>query len=136
MPVIRVTEADLAKTQNLAASWYEIQCTKVLPPATSGKGDSVNFVLEFAVIGGVTNGGIPVPGKVIPFTLNTKLMGKVEPIWLSCLGKKVVPGADMDLDELLNKKCDGKVGQREWNGQLMDEIQAFLPLGKSKEAAF
>lgn len=125
MPVLKITQADIMKTKNLDPGWYGCQVVKVHALITAKSGGSINQKIDCLVEG--TN------GKEIQMTFNTALLGKIAPLWEACLGKKLEEG-NFDTDELLNKKFDGKVGSRIYEGSVYDEIQLFLPYGKSKEA--
>lgn len=124
MPIIRITAADLAKTLNLEPGWYSAKIIKAHPPAKSSKGDSVNFVLDFL---------IDHPSKKeIPVTFNTKLIGRVGDVYKAVMGKPM-PEGEFDLDALVGKQLDVKISPNEYNGNLIDNIMAYLPLGKSKD---
>ena len=125
MPVLRITQADIMKTKNLDPGWYGLQVVKIHPLKKAKSGDSTNQKITLLVEGS--------GGKEIDETFNTALLGKMAPLWEACLGKKLVEG-EFDTDELLNKKCDGKIAPQEYEGNLYDHILLYLPYGKSKEA--
>lgn len=134
MPTIKITAADLAKTANIEAKWYGATIKKVDDPAPSKEGSTINVKIHFLIEHAVTNGGAPVPGKEIIVTFNSTLWGKIAPLYESATGKKMGEG-EFDLAASLEgKKVDVKVGTRNYNGQLFDDITQFVPYGKSKEA--
>ena len=126
MPVLKITQADIMKTKNLEPGWYGVQIVKVHPLRQAKSGTSINQKITFLVEGS--------NGKEIEETFNTALIGKIAPLWESCLGEKLGEG-EFDTDRLLNKKCDGKVVSQEYEGNLYDHIQLYVPYGKSKEVA-
>jgi hypothetical protein len=123
MPIIQVTQADIAKLQNIPAGWYSGKVIKVNPLKNAKSGESINEVIEIELE--------HESGKVIPVTFNSQLIGRIVNLWEACMQQKFQPGT-MNTDELLFKKCDCKVGQRTFEGQLIDEIQAFAPYGAGK----
>lgn len=127
MPIIKVTKADLAKTLNLDPAWYQATIVKVHAPSRSKAGDSINFGLDYLI-------DHP-SGKEIPVTYNSKLMGKINEPYKAVFGKNLEPDTEFDLDMMLGKKLDVKIQPAEYNGNMIDNIVAYLPFGKSKEAA-
>lgn len=126
MPIIKVTAADLAKTLNLETGWYGAQVVKVHPPSKSSGGDSVNYKMTFL---------IEHPSKKeIDVTYNSKLMGKVAEPYFAAFGKVMGEG-EFDMDLFLGKKMDVKVQPVVYNGNLIDNITAYLAHGKGKEGS-
>lgn len=125
MPIIKVTAADLAKTLNLEPGWYGAKIVKVELPKPSKDGQSINFVMEYL---------IEHPSKKeIPVTYNSKLIGKIGEPYKAVFGKPM-PEGDFDIDVFLGKQLDVKVAPVTYNGNLIDNIQAYLPYKKSKDA--
>jgi hypothetical protein len=125
MPVLKITAADIAKTKNLEPGWYGASVCKVHPLKNSSGGDSINQQIDFLID--------KAQGKEIPVTFNTKLLGKIAPLWEAALGKKLDEG-EFDTDMLLGKKVDVKVQPVLYNGNMIDNILMYLPYGKSKDA--
>ena len=125
MPILKITAADIEKTKNLEPGWYGALICRVHALKKSSGGDSINQQIDFQIEGG--------KGKEIPVTFNTKLLGKMAPLWEAALGKPLNEG-EFDTDELLGKKVDVKVAPVLYNGNMLDNIQMFLPYGKSKDA--
>lgn len=125
MPIIRMTKADLAKTLNLDTGWYQAKIVRVHPPKKSSGGDSINFQMDYAI-------DHP-SGKEIPVTYNSKLLGKLGEPYKACFGKPM-PEGEFDLDEFLGKTLDVKIQPVEYNGNMIDNIVAYLPYKKSSEA--
>ena len=124
MPVLKITQADIEKVKNLEPGWYGAIICKVHPLKKSSAGDSLNQQIDFQIEGA--------KGKEIPVTFNTKLLGKIAPLWESALGTLMGEG-EFDTDILMGKKVDVKVVQALYNGNMIDNIQMYLPYGKSKE---
>lgn len=125
MPVLKITKADIEKTKNLEPGWYGAKVCRVHPVAKSKKGDSLNQQIDFLIEGG--------NGKEIPTTFNTKLLGKIAPLWTAALGIPLDEG-EFDTDMLIGKTVDVRVAPKEFNGNLIDNIIMYLPYGRSKEA--
>lgn len=125
MPIIKVTQADLAKVMNLEPAWYGAKVIKVEAPKTSAGGDSLNFGVHFL---------IDHPSKKeIMVTFNTKLIGKVGDLYKAVFGSPMGEG-EFDMDSFLGKEVDVKIQPQTYNGNLIDNIVGYLPKGKSKEA--
>lgn len=125
MPLINVTAADIAKLQNLEAGWYSAECVKIEQPKAAAKGTSINYRLVFLIKGEKAK------GKEITVVINSQLLGKIAPIYDACFYPEKFNAGQVDLDLFMNKECDVKVAQRNFEGQLMDEIQGWLPKGTS-----
>lgn len=132
MPAIKITAADIAKTRNLDPAWYGLSIVKVEGPTPSKDQKSINYTITFLVEGDKA------AGKEIPFTLNSKLIGKVAPIYEACFGKKLEATDNFELESLVGKKCDGNIIQQTYNGNLIDNISAFAPygVGRNQKAPF
>lgn len=124
MPLIRVTNADLMKTKNLAPGWYGIEVVKTeLKQAKSG--ESVNVGITFLV----EKSG----GKEITQVFNSLLLGKIAEPYKALTGQDLVESS-FDTDIFVGKKCDGYIAQRQYEGNMFDEIQKFVPYGKGSAA--
>jgi hypothetical protein len=124
VPIIKVTQADKAKTMNLEPGWYGAKVIKVESPKTSSGGDSLNFGLLYA---------IDHPSKKeVPVTYNTKLIGKIDEPYKAVFGTTCPEEFDMDV--FMGKELDVKIQPVTYNGNLIDNIVAYLPKGKSKDA--
>jgi hypothetical protein len=123
MPLINVTPADLKKLELIESNWYGAEIVRVMPAKASDKGDSVNYPIDFLIE--------KTGGKEIPVLFNTKLIGKIGALVEAVTGKKF-DGGQFDTDTLLNKKVDVKVGARIWEGNMLNEITAYLPYGKGQ----
>lgn len=126
MPVLKITKADIAKTKNLEPGWYGAKIIRVHPLKKSGDSLSINQAIDFLIEGP--------EGKEIPVTFNSKLWGKLAPLWKAALGVELDEG-EFDTDMLIGKTVDVKVQAREFNGNMLDNILMYLPYGKSKEVA-
>lgn len=123
MPLIQVTQADIAKLMNIQPGWYSSKIVKVHPLKESKAGGSINGVIDFELE--------HESGKIIPVTFNSQLIGKIVPLWEAVFQTKFTAGA-LNTDDFLGKKVDVKVGQRNYEGQLIDEIQQYAPYGAGK----
>ena len=124
MPIIKVTAADKAKTLNLPPGWYGAKIIKVEAPKTSSGGDSLNYGLLYAI-------NHP-SKKEIPVTYNTKLLGKIDEPYKAVFGTSCPEEFDMDV--FLGKECDVKIEPVTYNGNLIDNIVAYLPKGGAASA--
>ena len=127
MPIINVTQADLLKTKVFEAGWYPAKIAKISALTTSKAGNSLNLTITFAL------GGLAV-GKEIDETFNSQLWGKLAPVFKAATGKDMDPG-QFDTDQLLGKDCDAQLITDTYNGNLMNRIANYLPLGKGNNQA-
>ena len=125
MPILNITQADIMKTKNLQPGWYTIKCLSTAA-SKAKSGTSMNYVIKVVVTDPVAN------GKEIDITINSQLLGKIEPI-INAMNypSKFEPGT-FDLDSLVGKECDTYIAQREFNGNLFDDCQQFVALGMGK----
>lgn len=128
MPIIKVTKADILKTQNCTPGWYSCQVVKVNAPEKSSGGGSINYVIDCVILPGQEK-----EGKVIPARFNSQLIGKIAPLWFACTGTEISEDG-LDLDELMGKKFDGKVVPNNYNGVMYDNFDSFVPYGRGKDA--
>ena len=95
MALIKVTKADILKTQNVTPGWYGCQVVKVNAPEKSDKGNSVNYVFECRVLEGQEKAG-----KEVPARFNSLLIGKMDPFFYACTGKHMTEDG-VDTEECL-----------------------------------
>jgi hypothetical protein len=130
MPIIKITAADLKKTQNLEPGWYGASIVRVGDLKTSSKGDSINCPITFLIEG--------TEGKELEVSFNSKLIGLIKPlIEAASNGSKKLQlkeGEEMtfNTDELVGKKVDVKVIVDVYNGVPINKIDGYLPYGKGK----
>lgn len=122
MAIVTFTKGDLMATTTVDPGWYSFIIDKVDGPKASKNGDSINFEVTFRLIDNQKY-----EGKEIRQTYNSKLIGKFSPVFTAALGIPVEPG-QMNTDDLVGKKLDGKVENELYEGQLLSKIpNQFLP---------
>ena len=128
MPIIKITAADLKKTENSEPGWYGATISKIGDLKTSSKGDSVNLTISFLLEGS--------GGKELDHNFNSKLIGTINPLIAATNGNgiKLKEGEEInfDTDNLLGKKLDVKVIVDIYNGIPINKIDGFLPYGKGR----
>lgn len=123
MPIMQVTAADIAKGQNLEPGNYAIKLIAVLPPKASKAGTTMNYVFRFLVKGEKAK------GKEIDHLVNSTMLYQIQPMFDALMyPEKFVPG-QFDTDVMLEKECDAIIGNRPFEGRLIDDIQNFVPSG-------
>jgi hypothetical protein len=125
MPIIKVTEADLAKSKLLDPGYYGSQIVKVSGLEKSKSGDSLNQIITFR---------IDSAGKEIDHYFSSKAFGMIGPLHKAVFGTDMVAG-EFDTDTLLNKKVDVKVITDNYQGSLNNKIEGWVPYGAGKTAA-
>lgn len=123
MPVIKLTEADLAKTKTLESNWYPATIVKISDWTKSKDGVSMNVVFTFRVDAAAA------AGKELDHYFNTKLLGMITPLVEAVSGQKATPG-EVNTDAMLMKQIDIHLVTDTYNGNLQNKIDNFLPLGK------
>ena len=114
MPIIKITAADLKKTQNLEPGWYGATVVRVGDLKTSSKGDSINCPVTFLIEGS--------EGKELEVSFNSKLIGLIKPLIEAAFnGSKKVSlkegeAMNFNTDELVGKKVDVKIITDVYNG--------------------
>jgi hypothetical protein len=130
MPIIKITAADLKKTQNLEPGWYGATVVRVGDLKTSSKGDSINCPVTFLIEGS--------EGKELEVSFNSKLIGLIKPLIEAAFnGSKKVSlkegeAMNFNTDELVGKKVDVKIITDVYNGVPINKIDGYLMYGKGK----
>ena len=126
MPIIKITAADLKKTENLEPGWYGATIARVGDLKTSSKGDSINCPITFLIEG--------TGGKELEHSFNSKMIGLMKPLIEAASGNglKLKEGEEMnfDTDTLLGKKVDVKIVTDIYNGIPINKIDGYLAFGK------
>ena len=130
MAIIKITVADILKTKNVTPGWYQCQVVKVHPPSKDAKEKGINYVFDCVILSNQEGAG-----KEIPARFHSSLIGKMAPFWFACTGKQIDPEEGVDTDECMGKKFDGKISPNNYQGQLYDNFENFVPFGASKEGA-
>ncbi len=125
MPIIRVTEGDLAKSKLIDPGYYGAQIVKVSGLEKSKDGNSQNQIITFR---------IDAVGKEIDHYFNTKAMGMIAPLVKAATGTDMVAG-EFDTDTLNGKKVGVKIITDTYNGSLNNKIDGFIPYGTEKAAS-
>ena len=128
MAVIKFSKADVLRSKNLEAdTWYSWEITKIEGPTVSAKGDSYNYKFTLSLI----DQSEDLNGKEINRTYNSKAISMMIPIYAAANGKKldeIDPEAfDVDTDELVGKKVDGKYKLEPYEGNLVGKVEDYLP---------
>lgn len=127
MPVISVQTADILKSKNLESAWYSWQVTAIQGPTTNAKGDGVNYVVVINLI----DHSPEMDGKEIKKTFSSKAIGMIIPLYAACKGIPLQTVLDdpkpfqLDTDDLLNKKVDGKAVVETYEGRLINKVDEF-----------
>jgi hypothetical protein len=130
MPIIKITAADLKKTQNLEPGWRSAVIVRVGDLKTSSKGDSINCPVTFLIEG--------TDGKELEVSFNSKLIGLIKPLIEAASNGtqklQLKEGEEMtfNTDELVGKKVDVKIITDVYNGVPINKIDGYLPAGKGK----
>lgn len=126
MAKIPVSKADLLAAVVIPdIRWFSFSIQKV-DVEKSSKGDSFNIIVYGDIIEDEKY-----EGKQIRTYFNTKAPGRLVPLHSAVTGLKMDEPGDIDTDEFVGKKFDGKVGTRTMEGGgLINEIQEFLPYGE------
>ena len=128
MPIIKITAADLKKTENLEPGWYGATIARVGDLKTSSKGDSINCPITFLIEG--------TEGKELEHSFNSKMIGLMKPLIEAANGNglKLKEGEEMnfDTDTLLGKKVDVKIVTDIYNGIPINKIDGYLAFGKGR----
>ena len=128
MPIIKITAADLKKTENLEPGWYGATIARVGDLKTSSKGDSINCPITFLIE--------ETGGKELEHSFNSKMIGLIKPLIEAANGNglKLKEGEEMnfDTDTLLGKKVDVKIVTDVYNGIPLNKIDGYLPYGKGR----
>jgi hypothetical protein len=129
--ILKVSKADILKTANVTPGWYQCQVIKVHPPKKAAESDTINYVFDCVILPGQEK-----EGKEIPARFNSALIGKIAPFWFACTGKQISSEDGIDTDELMGKKFDGHVTPNNYQGNLYDNFDNFVPLGASSDMPF
>ena len=124
---ITITKADMMKGQTIPPAWYKVEVTNfVIKPPKSG-GDSSNYVptLKFESLDGFT----------MDHTFNSQAIGNMGPFIAAIQGKSVKAVLDemkagaleFETDSAIGKKLQVKVKNEEYQGRLINKVDAFLP---------
>jgi hypothetical protein len=122
-------KADVLRARNLETdTWYSWEITKVDGPKTNAKGDGFNFTVTFSLI----DKGTELDGKEIQRVFSNKAMGMMIPLVAAVRGvAEVAPeGFQLDTDEIINKKVDGKHTLETYEGQLVGKLETYAPYKK------
>jgi hypothetical protein len=128
MPIIKVTKADILKTRNVTPGWYSCQVVKVHPPTKSKEGNTINYVFDCRILDGQE-----CAGKEIPARFNSFVIGNLVPFVFACTGIEMDENNDFDTDKLLGAKFDGKVVPKNFEGNIYDNFEAYIPYGAGKD---
>jgi hypothetical protein len=131
MAIIKITKADILKTKNVTPGWYQCQVIKVHPPNKAKESTTINYVFDCVILSGQEGAD-----KEIPARFNSALIGKMAPFYFACTGKQIDPEEGIDTDDLMGKKFDGKIVPQQYQGQLYDNFDNFVPFGASKDVPF
>jgi hypothetical protein len=131
MAIIKITKADILKTANVTPGWYGCQVIKVHSPAKAKDSDTINYVFDCVILPGQEK-----EGKEIPARFNSALIGKMAPFYYACTGKQIDPEQGVDTDEVMGKKFDGHITPNNYQGNLYDNFDNFVPYGASQDNPF
>jgi hypothetical protein len=131
MAIIKITKADILKTKNVTPNWYSCQVVKVHQPTKAKDSDTINYVFDCVILPGQEG-----EGKEIPARFNSALIGKMVPFYSACIGKQISVEDGIDTDAFMGKKFDGHVTPNNYQGQLYDNFDNFVPFGASKDLLF
>jgi hypothetical protein len=126
VPVINFTVGDILRSKLLEAQWYKWQITAVAGPTPNAKKDGVNFTVTFTLI---DTGELD--GKEITRTFSNKAIAMMIPLVAAARGIKVesIPKENfqLDTDELVGKKIDGKISMDTYEGQIKNVLEDYMP---------
>lgn len=121
MPVINLSQQDIAKSKTVEAGWYPSKIVKVHDGKASADKGSINYQVDFLIKTPA------VDGKVIEHMFNSKALGMTTPLLEAC-GISVAPG-QVNLDDLLNKEPDVKLFIDIYQGRNNNKIEGWAPKG-------
>lgn len=128
MPIINFTPADVLRNRNLEnEKWYSWVIKEIKAPTPSKDKQSVNTALVLSLIDSDSD----LDGKEIIRMYNSKAPS----MWLSIVAAaRGIPmselpkeGFQVDTDELVGKKVDGKYVLETYEGQLQGRVETYLP---------
>lgn len=133
MPVIKLTKADVLRSQNLEnEKWYSWVIKSFTGPKPSKDRQSLNFEMTLELI----DCDPELDGKEIRRTYNSKMFSMLIPLQAAVLGIPVdqMPKADTDLDTdaFVGKKIDGRYVLELYEGQLIGKCENYLPYKASQ----
>lgn len=137
MPIITFSEKDVMMNKVIDGGWYGARITKVEGPVAAatkpGKAPSYNYVVFVEL-----DEKSLAPGKEFQCYFNTKLMGKMLPVFAAAKGVTLEDAASQenDTDTLVESKIDVEVVPDVYNGQPSNRINNWLPFGKGTQSNF
>lgn len=147
MPVIQMTVADGLQTLKVDAGVYKGEMTEcVVKPSNSGKGNNIFMIFTLR-----TGEGQKYNGKELKIASSTASSGDASILgsmyWVpkgylnlieAAVNDKPVDGSDhpIDTDTLLNRPMDLNVGASTADGNLINIITGFSPVGKGQGVPF
>lgn len=128
MPIIQFTKADVLRSSLLDnEKWYSWQVVKVEGPKENSKKDGFNFEVTCSLI----DQGPDLDGKEIKKVYSNKAISMMIPLVAACQGKTLADfnkdAFQLDTDDIMNCKFDGKSIVSTYEGQLKNEIAEFMP---------
>jgi hypothetical protein len=139
MAVIKFTKADVLRSRNLEGEkWYSWTIARVEGPKVSKGGDSYNYTISLSLI----DESPELDGKEVQRVYNSKAISMMIPLVAATQGKRledIDPDAfDIDTDQLVGAKVDGKYKLEPYEGQLVGKVEEYLPYraAKGKAVAF
>ena len=132
MPIIKFSKADVLRARPLeGGNWYSWLISKVEGPKTNARGDGFNFEVTFSLI----DSGPDLDGKEVMRVFSNKAIGMMLPLVAASRGTnegQIDPNAfDLDTEELVNKKIDGKYTLDTYEGRLVGKLEEYLPYKKA-----
>jgi hypothetical protein len=130
MPIIKFTKADVLRSRPLEGDkWYSWEISRVEGPKTNAKGDGFNFIITLSLI----DAG-ELDGKEVMRTFSNKAIGMMLPLVAAVRGvpqDEIDPeDFNLDTDELVHQKIDGKYKIDTYEGQLVGKVEEYLPYKK------
>lgn len=144
MPVIQMTQADALQTMKVEAGTYAGMLTKVeVKPNQKGTGN--NFFLTFTITAEGKYKGKELNPCISPNMKEGSLLGSMQfmpkgtfNMIEAAVNDKPIDGTDhmIDTDNLENRPMDLLIGVQSVDGNLVNTITGFYPLGKGGAVVF
>jgi hypothetical protein len=121
MPPVTFTARDLLKGKVVKPSYYRVRIDGV-EERLSANGASTNWFIEGTILKDADSGSEEFAGVPTPhWMFNSKALGFAVPL-LDEFDVEVKPGMRFDFASLAGKECDVFIGNKTYEGRLVNEI--------------
>lgn len=144
MPVIQMTVSDALQTMKVEAGVYKAELTKVdVKPSNSGKGN--NFFLTFTITAEGQYKGKELNPCISTNMKEGSVLGSMQflpkgtfNLIEAAVNDKPIDGTDhlIDTDSLVNRPMDLNIGVITVDGNLVNTVMGFSPVGKGQGVPF